>query len=66
MGGTGLGLSIVKHAIEQMDGKVTVESTLGRGSRFTIALPLEATQPNPADCNLPHLRRTVNTLNILR
>jgi two-component system phosphate regulon sensor histidine kinase PhoR len=41
VGGTGLGLSIVRHAMEQMDGKVTVESTLGRGSRFVISLPLE-------------------------
>ncbi len=39
VGGTGLGLSIVRHAIEQMQGAVKVESELGNGSCFTVTLP---------------------------
>jgi signal transduction histidine kinase len=34
-----LGLSIVRHVAENHGGWVTVESTLGEGSTFTIYLP---------------------------
>jgi two-component system phosphate regulon sensor histidine kinase PhoR len=37
-GGTGLGLPIVKQVVEQMGGTVSVESTLGRGAKFSILL----------------------------
>src|SRR6202035_2685639 len=40
VGGTGLGLSIVRHIIERMNGKITVESELGKGSVFSITLPV--------------------------
>jgi two-component system phosphate regulon sensor histidine kinase PhoR len=39
LGGTGLGLSIVKHLVQAMQGSVTADSRLGRGTTFTVRLP---------------------------
>jgi two-component system phosphate regulon sensor histidine kinase PhoR len=39
-GGTGLGLAIVKHILEAHNSKVSVISTIGKGSTFSFKLPL--------------------------
>ncbi len=41
MGGTGLGLAIVKHIAQAHNGKIAIESELGRGSVFSIELPVQ-------------------------
>lgn len=40
-GGTGLGLAIVKHIVNRHRGRLLIESTKGKGSRFSVLLPYE-------------------------
>ena len=40
MGGTGLGLAIAKHILVRHRGKLSIDSVLGKGSDFSIYLPL--------------------------
>jgi signal transduction histidine kinase len=43
--GNGFGLSLVRQIVEAHKGKVTVETEIGRGSRFTIELPVMSDAP---------------------
>lgn len=43
-GGTGLGLTICKRLVSLMEGDISVESSLGQGTRFTFTLPFTLNQ----------------------
>ncbi|MBO0685557.1 MAG: ATP-binding protein, partial [Candidatus Dormibacteraeota bacterium] len=45
--GTGLGLYLSREIVRQHGGDILVESTLDRGSRFTVTLPLEPPASGP-------------------
>lgn len=44
--GTGLGLSIVKDCVERHQGRIWVDSQLGRGTVFTVQLPIDVNRTN--------------------
>lgn len=48
VGGLGLGLFIVREIVEMHGGTVRVESGVGRGAAFTVALPLQPAPQSPA------------------
>ena len=55
-GGTGLGLSLCRDIIEAHHGRIRVESTIGKGTAFTVKLPVAkpaAAPPPLAHLNLP-------------
>jgi PAS domain S-box-containing protein len=68
-GGTGLGLSITSGLVELMDGRIWVESEVGRGSTFHFTLALELARPGqgkapawPSSASRNHAKRPLQIL----
>jgi signal transduction histidine kinase/ActR/RegA family two-component response regulator len=63
--GTGLGLATVYGIVKQSGGGITVESDLGKGSKFTIYLPHAESPLTPAEPSPPPLERSLREETIL-
>ncbi|MGV2480036.1 UNVERIFIED_CONTAM: hypothetical protein IGO34_24860, partial [Salmonella enterica subsp. enterica serovar Weltevreden] len=46
--GTGIGLAICKKIVEEHSGYISAKSEVGRGTTFTISLPLNSPEPASA------------------
>jgi signal transduction histidine kinase/CheY-like chemotaxis protein len=63
--GVGLGLTIVKELVQLLQGRLSLDSELNKGSRFQVILPLASVQVEPINTLSKHLDTSVQAVNLL-
>ncbi len=66
--GIGIGLTIANEFIQAMDGAISVESTEGRGTKFTVVLPLlrEADDTSSQTCSILYIEDNVTNRKLMK
>lgn len=62
--GSGIGLALVKTMVEIIGGEISVESELGKGSLFTVKLPVKVSDEVEVINNIEHLDNRIERMNI--
>ena len=63
--GFGLGLAIVKNIVTMLSGKISLESEKGKGSRFTVEIPMQKAEEVPEKEIQTYIHRKDRNLNVI-
>ena len=63
--GFGLGLSIVQHIVSMLGGTIRLESEKGKGSRFTVEIPMQTAEELPKQTMQTYIYRKERNLNVV-
>ena len=63
--GFGLGLAIVNNIVTMLHGKIRLDSTRGKGSRFTVEIPMQKADDVPKQVIQTYVRRKERNINVI-